>query len=377
MQREDVLVIGAGPAGIASAYYLERAGISYRVVDKSSVIASTWNSLYPSLRLNTTRFFSHLPELKFPLHYGIFPTGRQYHRYLVDYAQRHNFNIHLGVTIHKICQENNGWRLESSEGSAWYRAIISASGRFNNPYTPTIPSMTNYTGLLLHAHDYAEPAPFIGRKVVVIGNGPSGCDIATELGDYAAKPVLFAQRTGVVLRPRYPSGLPKHAWMILGEKLPFLAPLTEKLQNTPYRNLNRLGIKTPPPGNDTSAAGGARAKALIDAVRAGKVQPIDAPARFYQQGIEMQDGTRYPVDAVILGTGYRPVLYQHLDYHGKKDAHGWPVRDFSTHPNGREVVGYPGLYLVGVFYQGKGAMYNFNVEAEIAVMQIRERLAKG
>ncbi|MBC8100096.1 MAG: NAD(P)-binding domain-containing protein, partial [Armatimonadetes bacterium] len=86
LKTAEVLVIGAGPAGIASAYALQQAGIAYRVVDSATVIASTWDSLYPSLRLNTTRFLSHMPGAKFPLSYGIFPTGKQYHAYLADFV---------------------------------------------------------------------------------------------------------------------------------------------------------------------------------------------------------------------------------------------------------------------------------------------------
>ncbi|MDX1993418.1 MAG: NAD(P)/FAD-dependent oxidoreductase [bacterium] len=373
---EDVLVIGAGPAGLASAYFLEANDISYRVVDWASVIASTWDSLYPSLRLNTTRFFSHLPGLRFPLHNGIFPTGRQYHRYLVRYARRNRFNIHLGVTVHHIQPEGDGWRVESSEGSAWYRAVISATGRFNSPYIPSIPGMRDFDGTLIHANDYRAPEPFIGKRVMVVGNGPSGCDIATELGHYAASPVLFAQRTGVVLRPRYPYGLPKHVWMMIDEHVPLLRPLAKRAQAKAFRDLDKLGIKTPPPGLASSAAGGARGWELIKAVKAGNVQPVDAPVRFYAHEVEVQGGSRYPVDAVIMGTGYRPVLYQYFDYDGPTVEYDWPQRDCSQVPNGREVVGYPGLYLVGVFYQGKGAMYNFAVEAQIAVEQIKARLGQ-
>ena len=72
---EDVLVIGAGPAGIASAYCLEQAGISYKVVDRADIIASTWARLYPSLQLNTSRWFSKMHGKPFPLNYGIFPSG--------------------------------------------------------------------------------------------------------------------------------------------------------------------------------------------------------------------------------------------------------------------------------------------------------------
>src|SRR5690606_31851432 len=97
---------------------------------------------------------------------------------------------------------------------------------------------------------------------------------------------------------------------------------------------------------------------------------------FEHDAVVLNDGSRHEVDTVIMATGYRPVLYQYFDYDGERDNFDWPVRDFSQHPNGREVKGYPGLYLVGVFYQGRGAMYNFSVEAEIAAQQIAERLEK-
>lgn len=377
---EDVLVIGAGPAGIASAYYLEKAKISYKVVDQAAVIASTWANLYPSLRLNTTRFFSHLPDRRFPLSYGLFPTGKQYHRYLVKYAQAHGFNIHLGVTVRHACQEGDGWRVFTSEGSDWYRAVIAATGRFSRPCWPTIPGMDSFQGELIHAHDYHGPEPFTGKRVIVVGNGPSGVDISTELGRYAARPVLLSQRTGVVLRPRYPWGLPKHAWIMIAERLPgFVArPLLEKVSELKFEHLDRLGIKTPVTEAETSAAGATRGRELIDAVKAGRVRSVDGPARFEGHTVILKGGSRHEVDAVILATGYLPALFEYLDVDGETNASGWPLRvgespdDITT--GKREVQGYPGLYLVGVYYQGKGAMHNMPVEAEAAVEEIKQRL---
>lgn len=378
----DVLVIGAGPAGIACAYYLQQAGISYQVVDQAAEIASTWNSLYPSLRLNTTRFFSHLPGKRFPLHYGMFPTGKQYHRYLVRYVQEHGFNIQLGVKVYNIFPEGSGWRVESSAGSAWYPAVISATGRFGAPVMPPIPGMAVYQRTILHAHDYLGPEPYRGRRVMVVGNGPSGVDIVTELGDYAQKPALLAQRTGVVLRPRYPWGLPKHAWMILADYLPkFIAqPLLDRIANAQYRPRDLRGIKVPQNEDDTSAAGGTRGRGLINAVRAGKVRCVDGPVRFERDAVILQDGSRVDVDVVIMATGYEPVIYQYFKCPVERNDQGWPRR-VGEPPDvywqgGREVEDYPGLFLVGIYYQGKGAMYNFNIEAAAAVREIQDRLAK-
>ncbi|GAB4515746.1 MAG: NAD(P)/FAD-dependent oxidoreductase [Anaerolineae bacterium] len=374
----DVLVIGAGPAGIACAYSLEKAGLSYVVVDQAREIASTWNSLYPSLRLNTTRFFSHLPEKKFPLHYGIFPTGKQYHRYLVNYVKERQFNIRLGVSVKRLTPEDGGWRVETSEGSAWYPAVISATGRFSTPIMPRLPGMDDFTGRIMHAHDYINKAAFAGQRVMVVGNGPSGIDIAVDVADVAARPVLLSQRTGVVLRPMYPLGLPKHAWMMIGEALPrFIGePLVNFIKDIRYPARLLKGIKTPPPGLSSSAAGGTRGRALIDAVRAAKVTSVDAPSSFEREAVILTDGTRVEVDTVIMATGYRPALFDYVDLSGVPvNAHGWPVRVDEPGDvywqGGREVRGAPGLYLVGVYYQGKGAMYNFNVEAAQAVAEIQ------
>lgn len=374
---EDVLIIGAGPAGIASAYALKQRGISYKVVDRAPVISSTWDSLYPSLRLNTTRFFSHLPGKRFPWRWGIFPTGREYHRYLADYAKREGLNIELGVQVERICPEGDGWRVITDQGSGWYPAVISATGRFNQPYTPDFAGLPTFEGTLIHAHDYRWPDGFANQRVMVIGNGPSGLDIAVEIGEQNAPehPALLSMRTGVVLRPRYPLGLPKHVWMILADALPnFIGkPLIKWIEGLKFQNLEALGIKTPK-ASESSGAASTRGNELIRAVKAGQVRCVDGLHHFERNAVVLKDGSHYEVDAVILATGYRPVLYQYFDFNGERDPYDWPLRDFSQHPNGREVQGYPGLYLVGVFYQGRGAMYNFNVEAEIAAAQIEERL---
>jgi hypothetical protein len=381
----EVLVIGAGPAGIASAYYLQQAGIPYQVVDRAEQIASTWNSLYPSLKLNTSRFFSHLPEKRFPLSYGLFPTGKQYHHYLCEYVQEQQLNIQLGVTVHSITPENNGWRVIANDRDAWYPAVISATGRFGKPYTPHIAGMETFNGRLYHAHQYLNPHDFDNRRVMVLGNGPSGVDIATELGRIRRdpnRPIFLGQRTGVVLRPRYPYGLPKHVWVMIGEKLPkkWGDKLIDTVNGAKFKNLDRYGIKTPVTEEESSAAGGTRGYELIDVVKKGWVKPTDAPIRFTPDAVELQDGTLLELDDVILCTGYHAVMFNYFNEPVEVDNQGWAMRvdgNFERQDTGkRQIKGYEGLYLVGVFYTGKGAMYNFNVEAEQAVREIQEHLGR-
>lgn len=383
MTTAEVLVIGAGPAGIASAYFLQRAGIPYTVIDRAPTIAFTWASVYPSLRLNTTRFYSHLPGQRFPWWFGIFPTGRQYHRYLECFVHAHRLNIRLSVTVYRACPEGDGWRVYTSAGPSWHPALIVATGRFSRPYLPPLPGQEHFSGELLHACAYRGPEPFRGRRVMVVGNGPSGVDIAAELGAYAARPVLLSQRTGVVLRPRYPWGLPKHAWMMIAEHLP--APLGRallaRIDRLKFEHLDRLGIKVPRTEAESSAAGATRGAELIQAVRGGRVKCVDGPARFDGSEVVLTNGDRYQVEMVILATGYQPALFTYLDLGDvETNRDGWPLRvdeppDDVT-AGKREVRDFPGLYLVGTYYLGKGALYNVNIEAAAAVAEIQERLRR-
>jgi cation diffusion facilitator CzcD-associated flavoprotein CzcO len=379
----QVLVIGAGPAGISCAYHLQKANIPYVVVDKANIIASTWASLYPSLKLNTSRFFSHMPERKFPLSYGIFPSGVQYHAYLVKYVRDFGLNIRLGVTIKDVCKEGDGWRVMSSEGSAWYPCVISASGRFNSPIMPHIDGIDSFMGEIIHASNYLGHAPFIGKRVMVVGNGPSGVDIASELGrKRGCEAVYLSQRTGVILRPRYPYGLPKHAWTMISEKLPkqFGSRLMKHIESLRFKNLDKIGIRTPQTDGDSSAAGGTRGRELITAVKRGWVTCVPAPIRFEADSVVLADNRRVAVDVVIMGTGYNAVLHDYLKLDAPRDKADWLLRegqDPNSIPTGkRQVAGRTGLYEVGTFYQGKGTMYNINVEAKQAVDEILVRLGK-
>lgn len=397
-----VLVIGAGPAGIVTGYFLKRAGISYEIVDRAQVVASTWASLYPSLRLNTTRYFSHMPGQKFPLRWGTFPTGRQYHSYVEDYARKHQLNIKLGIEVRCVTPEDGGWRVETNQGSSWHRAVVLATGRFSEPYIADIPGLHDFDGLLLHAHDYRDSAQLAERRVMVIGNGPSGLDIALETGRHngPTRPTLLSMRTGIQLRRRFPLGISKQGWILLTQWLPerMRAPFLRRMETMGYPEARLRGIKSPIAGQASGAAA-TRGPELIYAVRRGEVICVDGPRHVNTHSVTLNDGTTHDIDALVIATGYRPALNFLDRVTIVPDDQGWPKRynsqpysidyakltyrgtydsgddiDAEFEPTLREVKGYPGLFQAGLYYKGKGAMYNFNVEAEIAAGQIAQFL---
>ena len=371
--NEAVFVVGAGLAGISSAYYLEKAGISYRVVDRADVVASTWANLYPSLRLNTAGFVSYLPGQRLPLHYGIYPLGTDFYRYVTDYMHRHQFKIELGVEVKRVAPEGDLWRVETSRESALYPNVIIASGRFGNPYLPPIPGVESFTGRYLHASQFRKPEDFAGHRVLVVGNGPSGVDIAVALVGVAAQPVKLAIRSDIVIARSYPYGLPTTAWHLIARLLPkrWRKPFINKVNYQSYRDLADLKLPLAPNRDDrqgTSAP--ARGRDLIDAIRAGTVQAVAGLERLDGHCAVLMDGSQHEVDAVIMCTGYRPVL-DYLDIEYKTDKDGWPVRSDVL---GTEVAGYPGLYLVGRFYRGLGPLHNIRNEARVTADAIGARL---
>ena len=393
MPGADVLVIGCGPAGINAAYALEQAGIEYRIIDRAYSLAPTWSSLYPSLRLNTSRFYSHLPGLKFPLHWGMYPTASQYHGHLTSWVAGQDFEIEYGVEVYRVAPREDGlWQVETSQGTECYHTVISATGVFDNPVLPEIEGMDRFGGEIMHSRDFRHSDQVRGKRAMVVGNGPSGTDIAVAAGQVAADGYVYLSiRSGVDLRPRYPYGVPRHAWMLMGEHLPL--PLCEWIQKHTGAikyNLEDFGVWEAPP--NTGSAVGYRGPELLNALREGQVQPVRHPVCFDAHGARLADGSYIELDTVIMATGFQPVLHQYLeiDMHfshgnyypeagcdwdiGPNGLRGWPLRDVSEHRNGRQVIGYPGLYLVGVFYKGRGAFYNMGVEAEIATQQITQYL---
>lgn len=374
MSRDEILVIGAGPAGIASAYHLERAGLPYRVIDRAPIPGSTWASLYPSLRLNTASFVSHLPGKRIPLHYSPYPLGSQYYEYLAGYVAQHDFCLQFDTIVHSVAREGNRWRVETDRGVSLHRTAIIATGRFGNPYTPPIEGLDSFTGRAIHAHDFRDPRDFTGQRVLVVGAGPSGADIAAALSEYAGE-TLIAIRHDLVMARRYPLGLPETAWRLIVDRAPMGKRLRQAVENRllymPFPHTNGLGINFAP--NRTHRRGTSapiRGPEFLGALRQGAIRPVAGLARLEGSRAIMMDGAILEPDVVILSTGYRPVL-DYLDIEYETDRDGWPRRISDQIEGGSTaVLDHPGLFLVGRYYRGLGPLYNIRQEAALAVREI-------
>jgi hypothetical protein len=143
-----------------------------------------------------------------------------------------------------------------------------------------------------------------------------------------------------------------------------------------YRGIEGLGLPLAPNRTDRKGSSApVRGRGLIDAIHADEVKPTTGLAQFHECDVELMDGSRHRVDVVVLCTGYRPTL-EYLDIRYESDVDGWPRRISDDIEGGyTQVLGYPGLYLVGRFYRGLGPLYNIRREARTAVGEIEQRLA--
>jgi indole-3-pyruvate monooxygenase len=213
---------------------------------------------------------------------------------------------------------------------------------------------------------------------MVVGNGPSGVDIALELTPAAAQPILLSIRSDIVVARYYPYGLPDSAWHLLVRLfLPkrWRKRVLDKIVFQGYRDAEGAGLPLAPNRTDRKGTSAPiRGRGLIDAIKAGSVRIVPGLTRFEGGKVILDDGNRHEVDTVILSTGYRPAI-DYLDIPFETDVDGWPRRTTDDIEDGStEVLGYPGLYLVGRFYRGLGPLHNIRHEARSAVQEIQQRL---
>ena len=176
----DVIVVGAAPSGVASALALKDAGVRALVLDRADQVAAAWRGRYDRLRLNTSRPLSHLPDRPFAKGTPMFPTRDPLIGHIEHHAVGGGLELRLGTTVEQIVRDDGGWRVRTSNGELRAGQVIVATGYENEPVIPDWPGRDAYPGQLLHSSQYRNPRPFRGDRVLVVGPGSSGMEIAHD-----------------------------------------------------------------------------------------------------------------------------------------------------------------------------------------------------
>jgi cation diffusion facilitator CzcD-associated flavoprotein CzcO len=337
-------VVGAGPAGLAAAAELGRAGIRPLVLERSGSIGSSWRSRYDRLRLNSSRPFSKLPRAPYPSDTSMFPTRDEMVSYLERYAKRNRIDVRLNSELERLDREHGEWVLRTSSGDISADHVIVASGYAHTPYVPDWPGRDRFRGRLLHSGHYRNPEPFRGGDVLVVGPGCSGMEIAYELTSSGACRVRLAVRTSPNILLRSPIG-PFLARLMMRLPAHRADRLIAKVSRKELGDLTAYGLPQPEEGVFTRLRRLGVAPAIVDketieAIKDGRIEIVAGVESLDESAVELSDGTRVEPDAVIAATGYRtglPPMVGHLDV---LDERGVPRVVHGEAAPGLRFIGY-------------------------------------
>jgi cation diffusion facilitator CzcD-associated flavoprotein CzcO len=362
MEQTNTLIVGAGPAGLAVAACLKRDNIPFIVLERESTVGSSWRRHYDRLHLHTPRRHSALPFLPFPEDYPRYATRDQFVEYLESYAFRFRIAPRFGHCVVHSKRESSLWTVTTDRGSFESDNLVLCTGYNCDPLVPSWPGMDSFPGPILHSSEYRNGKPFWAKRVLVVGFGNSGGEIAIDLSEHGALPTVVV-RSAVNVIPRDIYGQPATSVSILSSKLPakvadrLNAPLLRRM----YGDITELGFRKLPYGPVEQIKSHSRIPLIdigtIDLVRAGRIQVRPGIERFDGRDVMFEDHLREPFDAVVLATGYTPNLSSILGEHGQT------LTEHSTQiPSGTQVA--PGLFLCGFRVPPTGTLREIGIEAK-------------
>lgn len=376
MPEPSVAIVGGGPAGLSAAGALKRVGLDAVIFDRDDRIGGSWLRRYERLRLHTIRNFSGLAHFPMPSGYPRYVPKDLYAAYLQEYARKFALDVHLGCYVTQVRAEERHqteratYVVHTDRGARRFRTVVVATGMYADPIGPTLAQSDRYRGTVLHSSQYSEGRRFAGKRVLVIGLGNTGAEIATDLAEIGASFVAVAVRTAPAVVPRDFLGTPVQLFGIALSCLP--SPLADRVGSVIARvalgDLTRYGLR-----RAQWAPFSARRIPVIDvgfarALKSGRISVRPAAARFSETGVTFEDGLEEVFDAVIFSTGYATGLERFLAVPGVLDENNYP-RFQSGVPTSA-----PGLYFMGFVRSQRGHLFEIDVASRrLARSVLRER----
>jgi cation diffusion facilitator CzcD-associated flavoprotein CzcO len=370
--RAKALIIGAGPAGLAAAGALTFAGIPYVILERNGQVGCSWRNHYERLHLHTTRRTSGLPHWPFPKSYPTYPSRQNVVDYLERYAEHFRIAPRFGEPVVKAARRSGGWDVETAKGRYAADNLIVATGYNAAPVRPTFPGMEKFRGRTLHSSAYRNAGPHLGRRVLVVGCGNSGAEIALDLSENGVD-VTLAIRSPIHVIPRDLGGVPFIEIAIANSFLPlavadFIALATLRLA---VGDLQKYGIQRPALGPAALVEKFGRVS-LIDvgtlaAIKRGTIKTSPGVERFTAAGVRFVGGREAAFDDVLFATGYQARLDQYLEgaaqFVNERGLPKW---------HGREVDS-SGLYFLGFRNPVTGMLREIRLEAERIAADLKRK----
>ena len=360
----NTIIIGAGPAGLAVGACLKQANIPFIILEKSDKVASAWHRHYDRLHLHTDKKNSELPFFSYPKIYPRYPSRSQVVDYLETYAQKFQLDIRFQQEVISARYENAEWEVQTQDILYHATHLVIATGYNHDPFLPIWPGQDLFKGTIRHSSEYKNGELFREKKVLVVGFGNSGGEIAIDLWEQGAH-VSLAIRNAVNVIPRELFGIPILSIGILQSKFPpFLADAINKpILRFAIGDITKYGLRKLPYGPLAQIRQDGHIP-LIDIgtlklIKDGQVTVHPGIREFTDAGVVFVDGRQAQFDAIILATGYRPRVDTFLtglpaavsEKNGKPFSSGFEANT-------------PGLYFCGYYVAPTGMLREIGLEAK-------------
>ncbi len=363
--RDPIVIVGAGPAGLAAAQALLARNVPVRVLERGPDVGHVWRNLYDSLRLHTGKHLSALPGLRFDRATPLFPHRTDFVRYLERYRERFRIPVDCNVDVLEVQPPANGggWTLHTSGGTITAGGLVMATGIVSCPRMPALPGRDQFAGRVLHSVEYRRPEPFVGRRVLVVGCGNSGGEIGAELANAGAR-VSVAVRSGANVVPLTLLGLPIQYIAFALRPLPKRARQAIAAAVARVSEARRGPPVLPRPPHGPLDAIPLIGFHLVDAIRAGLIDVRASLVSLTRSGVRFSDGTEEEYDDVILATGFDAAI-QPLGERVSRDARGFARR--SDRVTSAEL---PALWFIGHNYDTTGGLQNIGRDAPLIAERV-------
>jgi cation diffusion facilitator CzcD-associated flavoprotein CzcO len=371
MADERFCVIGAGAAGLGTMEVLQRHGIAFDCFEQSDRVGGHWHTDYESLHLITSRDLSGFAGYPMPSHYPVYPSRDQMRDYLEGFASETGVRAHVrfGVRVERLTAigpgGRDGWLVATSDGEERaYAGVLVCNGHLREPNLPDYPG--EFTGRQIHSGAYRSIDDIAGTRVLTVGAGNSGCDLAVDAANARLESTISIRR-GQMFQPKAVFGRPRAeiGWLA---KLPVrvneriaramsdvvIGPTRayRGLPDPPTRNLNEL----PPVVNNL----------LPYWIQHGRIDVVGGIERFDGQTVHFADGTRRDFDTILWATGFKVTL-PFLERGLVRERDGVPLRTAGlTLP-----VGAEHLYFVGLAAPRGPQLPVYSAQAELVVRMLR------
>jgi cation diffusion facilitator CzcD-associated flavoprotein CzcO len=362
--ESQTIVIGAGPAGLAVGACLKQENIPYTILEQNDRVASAWHHHYDRLHLHTDKRNSELPFLPFPKDYPRYISRSQLIDYLESYTQKFQLDIRFQQEVISARSEKDHWAVQTQDNLYRTTNLVIATGCNHKPILPAWHGQNSFKGQMIHSSQYKNGEPFKGKKVLVVGFGNSGGEIAIDLWEHGAQ-VSMAVRNAVNVIPRELFGIPVLSIAILLSKLP---PRVADAINAPILriaigDITKYGLRKLSYGPLTQIQRDGHIPLVdigtINLIRNRQVTVYEGIKEFIKDGVIFNDGKQASFDAVILATGYRPRVIPFLTGISAPlyNENGMPLS------SGHETK-IPGLYFCGYYVAPTGMLREIGIEAK-------------